>query len=365
MTSTTISSEKTINWWKTDLGEAEKLELIKAFSEKRFTISSSVHQVEILASSILKVPYVLMTNSGSSALLMSLLAIDIEPDDEVIVPSLTWIATAQAPAILKAKVILCDTLSNEPVIDTDLIESLITPKTKAIIPVHYNGRYCDMEKIKFLATKYKLSIIEDSCKGLFSSRNGQYLGTLGDIGCFSLGMISPISVGFGGLVATNNLALYEKLKIIRDHGVIRNPECYNTLGFNFKISDLLASMAIPQFKNYKTKIQNLIKIHDYYQSNLNCQALKVLPIDKNLGSVPVYVEGYSENREEVISYLNTRNIYTSKFHIPVHNASYLKTNENSTFHNSTKFSQNALILPSGPSQDFRDIDRVLEALNHF
>ncbi len=190
--------EPTINWWRTDLGEAEKSELLKAFSEKRFTISSSVEQVENLASSILNVPFVIMTNSGSSALLMSLMALDILPGDEVIVPSLTWIATAQAPGILNVKVIPCDTLEAEPIIDASLVESLITPKTKAIIPVHLNGRYCDMEVIIALAKKYNLSIVEDSCKGLFSSRNGNFFGTMGDIGCFSLGMISPVSVGFGG-----------------------------------------------------------------------------------------------------------------------------------------------------------------------
>jgi len=359
------NTENTISWWRTDLGEEEKSELVKAFSERRFTISSSVNKVERLASSILNVPYVLMTNSGSSALLMALLAIDINPDDEVIVPSLTWIATAQAPAILRAKVILCDTLTDEPIIDTNQIESLITPKTKAIIPVHFNGRYCNMEVIKFLANKYKLSIIEDSCKGLFSSRNGKYFGTIGDIGCFSLGMISPISIGFGGLVATRNLAIYEKLKIIRDHGVIRNPENYSALGFNFKISDLLASLAVPQFKNFQVKVENLIQIHNYYQQNLSCKELKILNIDKNLGSVPVYVEGYSENRDALILYLDSLNIQTSKFHNPIHTASYLNTATNKKFDNSTNFSNNAFILPSGPSQYSRDIDRVLEALNKF
>jgi dTDP-4-amino-4,6-dideoxygalactose transaminase len=209
--------------------------------------------VENLAASILDVPYVLMTNSGSSALLMSLMALDIGPGDEVIVPSLTWIATAQAPGILGAKVIACDTLQDQPIIDAKLIESLITPKTKAIIPVHLNGRYCDLDAIKLLARKYHLAIVEDSCKGLFSSRNGNYFGTIGDMGCFSLGMISPVSVGFGGLIATRNLALYDKLKLIRDHGVVRNPENYSLLGFNFKISDLLASLAIPQLLNFKIK----------------------------------------------------------------------------------------------------------------
>ena len=354
----------TINWWRTDLGEAEKTELLKAFSEKRFTVSSSVQRVEGLVSSILNVPYVVMTNSGSSSLLMALMALDIQPDDEVIIPSLTWIATPQAPRVLNAKVIACDTLKSDPIIDVDLIEPLITRKTKAIIPVHLNGRYCEMEAINALAKKYKLAIVEDSCKGLLSSRNGNYFGTLGDIGCFSLGMISPISVGFGGLVVTRNLELYEKLKLIRDHGVIRNPESYATLGFNFKISDLLASLAIPQLLNHKAKVDSLIKLHNYYQENIDCEALRILDIPKKQGSVPVYVEGYSDNREEIIEFLISHGIQTSRFHIPIHTANYLNCNKEN-LENSTRFSNNTFILPSGPSQEIRDIDLVLETLRKF
>ena len=355
---------RTVNWWRTDMGEAEKSELLKAFSEKRFTISSSVHQVETLVATILNVPYVVMTNSGSSALLMSLMALDIQSDDEIIVPSLTWIATPQAARILNAKVIACDTLQSAPIIDSNLIEPLITRKTKAIMPVHYNGRYCDMEAINTLAKKHNLAIVEDSCKGLFSSRNGLYLGTMGDIGCFSLGMISPISVGFGGILVTRNLELYEKLKLIRDHGVIRNPESYATLGFNFKISDLLASLAVPQLLNHKAKINSLIKLHNYYQENIDCDALRILEIEKNQGSVPVYVEGYSENREEIIDYITSHGIQVSRFHNPIHTAKYLKCKVEN-LENSTRFANNTFILPSGPSQEIQDIDFVLEVLNKF
>ncbi|MDC0110941.1 DegT/DnrJ/EryC1/StrS family aminotransferase [Alphaproteobacteria bacterium] len=353
-----------INWWRTDIGEEEKNALLLAFDEKRFTMSSSVQRVESLASSILDVPYVLMTNSGSSALLMSLLALDINVGDEVIVPSLTWIATAQAPSILGAKVIPCDTLKNEPIIDTALIESLITPKTKAIIPVHLNGRYCNLEVIKNVAKKYNLSIIEDSCKGLFSSRNGQYLGTMGDVGCFSLGMISPVSIGFGGLIATKEHSIYQKLKLIRDHGVIRNPESYNRLGFNFKISDLLASLAIPQFINHQWKANSLTKLHNYYQDNLNCRSLAILNIDKDLGAVPVYVEGYAEDREDLILFLNSHDVHVSRYHNPIHTAKYLHSCQNK-FDNAERFASNTFILPCGPSQNIRDIDRVLELLNKY
>ena len=359
-----ILESNPIDWWRTDIGNDEREELLLAFDQKRFTMSSSVQKVEALVASILNVPYVVLTNSVSSSLLMSLLALDITKDDEVIVPSLTWIATAQAPAMLGAKVIPCDVLESEPIINTDIIESLITPKTRAIIPVHYNGRYANIDKLKVIANKYDLSIIEDSCKGLFSRKDGLYFGTLGDVGCFSLGMISPVSVGFGGIVVTKDKLIYEKLLLVRDHGVNRRPEEYSTMGYNFKISDLLASIAIPQFINHALKIKKLIKLHDYYEHHLNSKWVSILNVDKVAGSVPVYVEGYSENREDIISYLYSNNIETSKFHLPVNEAAYLNP-VGSPFFNSNRFSNNAFILPSGPSQSYQDIDRVLELLNRY
>ena len=353
-----------ISWWRTDIGNDAREELLLAFDQRRFTMSSSVQKVEALVASILKVPYVVLTNSGSSSLLMSLLALDITKDDEVIVPSLTWIATAQAPAILGAKVIPCDVLEDEPLINTDLIESLITPKTKAIIPVHYNGRYANIEKLKVLANKYGLSIIEDSCKGLFSKKDGQYFGTLGDVGCFSLGMISPVSIGFGGIAVTKDKTTYEKLLMIRDHGVNRQPEEYSLMGYNFKISDLLASLAITQFINYESTIKSLVELHNYYQNNLNSEYVSNLNVDKAAGSVPVYVEGYSESREDLVSYLGNHNVQVSKFHLPVNAAAYLGSSGND-FLNASRFSESAYILPSGPSQSYKDIDRVLNLLNRY
>jgi perosamine synthetase len=358
----TFISKTKIEWWKTDLGDSERQEMLNAFDDKRFTVSSSVATVESLISNILNIPYVVMTNSGSSAILMALLALDINHEDEIIVPDLTWIATAQAPAILGAKVVACDTFFDKPIIDISLIEQKITRKTKAIIPVHLNGRFCDMYELKKIAVKHNISIIEDACKGLFSSFQGKFFGTFGDLGCFSLGMISPISIGFGGVVVTSSQQLYEKLILIRDHGVKRNPECLKSLGFNFKVSDILASIAIPQLKNYKFKINSLIKIHNYYEENLNSKSVTLLKIDKLNGSVPVYVEGYSDRREDVISYLNNNNISISRYHNPVNSAQYLFIKEQPN-NNSKRFSDNGFIMPSGPSQDLRDIDIVIDLLN--
>lgn len=352
-----------IPWWYTELGNAEKECLLKAFDEKRLTLSRSVQEAEELFSTLLKVPYALMVNSGSSALLAALLSLEVGPGDEVIVPASTWIATAQAPALLGAKVIPCDCTENSPIIDVEQLKKLITSKTRAIIPVHLNGRECDLNSIKIIASQCGAKIVEDSCKALFSKGERGYLGTIGDIGCFSLGMISLVSVGYGGLVVTHNFELYEKLKKIRDHGVQRNPENYAFLGFNFKISDLLASLAIPQLQQLKKRAEGAANLHRIYKNGLQHTDISILPIDIDSGKIPVYVEAYSENREDLIAYLQQKGIQTSKYHLPIHKAQYL--NANVDLPNAERFAKNSFILPSGPSQKLEDINYVIEALNRY
>jgi perosamine synthetase len=198
---------------------------------------------------------------------------------------------------------------------------------------------------------------------MFSRGKKGFLGTLGEIGCYSLGMISLVSVGYGGLVVTRKKEVYEKLKKIRDHGVQRNPESYMHLGFNFKISDLLASLAIPQLQNLEKRAQNSIALHDFYSKSVQNPHLSILPISTKSGQVPVYVEGYSERRKELLAYLLEQGIQTSCYHLPVHHAAYLKAK--GSFPNAERFARNSFILPSGPSQKKESIAQVIETINHF
>lgn len=352
-----------INWWNTELAEAEKEEMLRAFSERRFTMSRSVERVEELFAHLLNVPYVVMTNSGSSALLMALLSLELNPSDEVIVPAVTWIATAQAPALRNLKVQICDCRADMPIMDLEDLKKRISPKTKVIIPVHLNGRHCDLEPIQKLASSIGAFVIEDACKALFSKTAKGYLGTLGDLGCFSLGMISPVSVGYGGFVATRRKDLYLKLKKIRDHGVQRHPELYEYLGFNFKISDILASLAIPQLLNIEEKKKKFLAIHDYYCEGVTQPDLQIMPSDKKGGSLPIYVEAMSPKREEIIAHLQKKEIHVSRYHLPTYHAAYL--HPEGVFPNAKRFAEQCFILPSGPAQNLNDIQRVVEEVNQF
>ena len=135
---------------------------------------------------------------------MSLMAIGVQPNDEVILPNRTWIATAHAVHLLGGKVVLVDVEPNRPIIDVTSIEQAITSKTKAIIPVHMNGRSANMRSIRKIARKYKIHVIEDAAQAIGSCNKQGYLGTQSDIGCFSLSVAKTISTGQGGFAVTSN-----------------------------------------------------------------------------------------------------------------------------------------------------------------
>jgi perosamine synthetase len=350
-----------IHWWYTEIGETEKNYILSAFDKKCFSMGKFTKRLEQRIAGALDVPYVVLTNSGTSSLIMALLCIGVNPDDEVIVPGLTWIATGQAAAVLGAKVIIADCLPDSPIIDPEEVKKKIHSRTKAVIAVHLNGRSCDLKALKEIASNYGVFLIEDTCKGMFSREGTRYLGTIGDIGCFSMGMISLISVGYGGFVVTRQKVLYDKLKIIRDHGVVREPEEYRYLGINFKISDIGAAIGLGQYDRLEEKLEHVRRLHRMYTEGLSTlEHAKLLRIDVTSGKVPLYNEIQTGKRDELFEFLRKNNVETSKFHLPLHRAEYFDNKE--SFSNASILSRECLILPSGPSQSYSNIDQCIELI---
>ena len=158
-----------INWWNTDIGENERSYLNKAFSEKRFSCGTYVREFEERIENQMNISHAIVTPSGTAALMMSLLALEVGPGDEIIIPDMTWIATAQAASVLGAKVILVDSEDEQPNFDINDLENNLSEKTKAI-PVHFHGRNGNMERLLALREKYGFSIVEDACKAMFCKK---------------------------------------------------------------------------------------------------------------------------------------------------------------------------------------------------
>lgn len=352
----------TIPWWSTDIGERELDAVAQAFKSRRFTTGPIVAELESSIARRFDVPYVVATNSGTSALTMALLALEVGKGDEVIVPALTWVATAQAAALLGAKVVLADCLSDAPIIDPEDVKRKVSNKTKAIIPVHLNGRACDLGRLREIARNCGAKLIEDACKAMASRTVGGYLGTLGDMGCFSMGMISLASVGYGGFIVTRDHEIYEMLKLIRDHGVQRKPEAYKILGSNFKISDLLAAIGLVQIARLDERVIRVQAIYERYSSGLSSLPnIRVLNVDIATGKVPIYTELRSGDRDRIVTKLAERGVQTSKFHSALTSAPYL--GEQGVLANAEAFARESFIVPSGPSQPLTNVDACIEHIH--
>ena len=192
--------------------------------------------------------------SCTTALHLSLAALGLKPNDEVIVPAFTWISTANVVEHLNAKVVFCDIDLKTFNIDVNQIEEKISPKTKAIIPVHLFGLSVHMGPILDIAQKYNLWVVEDAACGFGARYNGKHVGTFGDTGCFSFHPRKAITTGEGGMITTNDDELAEKMRSIRDHGAAMSDfqrhhgakpyllAEHPYAGYNYRMTDIQASL---------------------------------------------------------------------------------------------------------------------------
>lgn len=351
-----------IPWWYTEIGEAEKTKVLAAFDNKHFSLGPVTAELEHEISKTLGAKYVVLVPSGTAALATALMAGGVGPGDEVIVPALTWIATANAAAVIGAKVVLVDCQKELPLIDLEQVREKVSSRTRAIIPVHLNGRSCDLEQLRVIADECGAVLIEDACKAFASNTPKGYLGTIGDLGCFSLGMIAPVSAGYGGAIATNNSEYYEKALRIRNQGVpLSGDEKYSLLGFNFKYSDILASIGLAQLSRLDEKLKHIRTIYDHYKSAISGNPyLQIIPVNVAAGEIPLCAEVRSKYREEIIGYLADQGVETLRFHRPLHEAAYLGVTGN--FPGATNFAQEGFILPCGPSQPLENVSRAIQWL---
>ena len=354
-----------ISWWRTSFGDREVEKLRESVQKECIGQGLVTEEFEEEISLALNVPFVVATTNGSAALYMALLSLGIGHGDEVIIPNRTWIASANAILLTGAKVVLVDVRSDLPLIDVAQIQSKITTQTKALMPVHLNGRSVDIQGIQRLAEKFGIPIIEDACQAFFSSNFNGYLGTQSDVGCFSLGVTKLVSTGQGGFVVTKNRDVYERLKFIRNHGVTDEfTESYDQFGFNFKFTDLLASFGLVQLSRVSKRIVHLNKIYAKYESAISkFKCVNLLPVNVLSGEIPLYAEVLCPERKELENFLHFHNIQARIVPPDLSTSSCIK--DDGSFPNSIRFSDQGLYLPCGPEQPLENIDFVIDTLYDF
>ena len=267
--------------------------------------------------------------------------------------------------MLNAKTVAVDVKKDLPIIDEKIIEQKITKKTKAIIPVHLNGRSCEMNKINRIAKKHKLIVIEDAAQAAMSRRDGKYLGTFSKAGCFSFSISKLISTGQGGMIVTNDLKLYKSLKLIRNNGVVTNVgEAWKRPGLNFKFTDVLASIGLVQIKKRNKAIKKCKNIYQFYKKELeNLKKISLIPVDVKKGEIPLWVEVLCKERSNLINFLSKKNVQVRPFNPTMQSTKYLKITN--TLKNSKKFAREGLTLPCGPAQSMNNIRYVVKLLKEY
>jgi len=360
-----------ISWWRTELGEASLTHVGAAMAARQFSDGTFSLGCAAAIGQLLKAPHVVMTPSGSAALLMAMMALEIGPGDEVIVPDITWIATAHAASLLGARIRLVDTLPDTPLLDVGKVEAALTSATKAIVAVHLNGRSVDMPALMALARARRIAVVEDAAQAIYSYRNGGFLGTHGDIGCISLGMTKLVSAGQGGAVVTRDATLYDRMRRIKYHGVETDAagrEHYRLQGFNFKMSDLCAALAHQQILDIDSRRNHVVAVYDAYRAGLaGLTDIEILSVDVQSGEIPLWTEVATPRREALVAFLAERGIETRRIHEPLHRAPHLlgPDQDGRAFPLATRLAAEGLILPCGPAQPLKAVEQTIEAIRAF
>lgn len=311
--------------------------------------------------------YALSTSSCTGALYLSLLACDIKEGDEVIVPELTWVATASAVRYTGATPVFADVDIDTWCIDTENLESLLTEKTKAIIPVHLYGNPSEMKKIMTFAKKNNLKVIEDAAPAIGATYEDKKVGSFGDFGCFSFQGAKLLVTGEGGIVVTSNEELFSKFKKLWDHGRTPGTFWIDELGYKFKMSNLQAAFGLGQLENIELLIESKKRNYERYKNNLsNVSGITLNTAGKNTQSI-YWMTSLLLNPETGVNRdnfmkdlrdlkIDTRTVFPSISQYPIWGIKY-EENKNSKI-----ISENALNLPSGVMLTTNEIDYISDSV---
>ena len=276
---------------------------------------------------------VLLTTSCSSSLDMSALLCNIKPGDEVILPSYTFPSTANSFLIRGAKLKFTDIREDTLNIDETKIEDLITPKSKVIAVVHYGGISCEMDTVMVIAKKYNLTVIEDAAHGMESKYRNKYLGTIGDIGCYSFHETKNFICGEGGAIVINNQKFLDRAEIIREKGTNRSKfhrgkidkYTWVDIGSSYLPSEVVTAFLYAQLEKADTIINKRLEAWQYYYDNLEdlekmgFLSRPIIPEDCNHNANMFYIILENENsRDTLMDYLHKKGISTAFHYLPLH-----------------------------------------------
>jgi dTDP-4-amino-4,6-dideoxygalactose transaminase len=358
--------------------EAEEAAVLDTLKSKWISTGPKTSEFEDKFESMLSVNHAVALSNCTVALHLALKVLDIKDGDEVICPSLTFVATVNSIRYINAIPVFADIKSYEDLtIDPLDIEKKVTGKTKAIVVMHYGGFACNMEAILKIAKKYNLKVVEDACHGPLSEYNGKKLGSIADVGCFSFFSNKNISTGEGGMLITNNSELFERAKLLRSHGMTSlsyerakgHSTSYDVidLGFNYRMDDIRASIGIVQLDKLRNDLNKRAEVRVMYIQELSNIDNLIIPFIENENFSSNYIfpivlkNSNKEKRDEVRNKLTEAGIQTSVHYPAVHRFSIYR-DYYSDLPITDYVSDNLITLPMYSSLNEQQIKLITDSL---
>ena len=344
--------------------------LNEVLSRGAYILQKDCHEFEENSKKFLDCHDFITVANGTDALILLLRAAGIGQEDEVIMPAHTYIATAASVFYVGAKIVLAD-IGYDKLIDPNSIEELITDKTKCIMPVHVNGRICNMEKIIKLAEKYNLVIIEDAAQAYGAKYKGKSAGTFGIGGGISFYPAKVLGCfGDGGGIVTNHESISKSVRFLRDHGRSDNGKV-ESWGLNSRLDNIQAAVLNYKFTKFPETLKRRIEIANmYYEGLKDCDGITYIPVfreDKDNFDIYQNFEICCKERNLLKDFLNKKNIKTiiQWAGMPVHKSNLSGINPDSKLPLTDKFFEECILLPLHPLLSNEQVNYVIEMILGF
>jgi dTDP-4-amino-4,6-dideoxygalactose transaminase len=373
----------TENNWKVPLSDVlvddELLEAARrAMASGWWSMGPRVEAFEEAFADFVGARYALAVSNGTAALHLALLACECGPGDEVVLPSLNFVAAANTIAHTGAKPVFCDVSGAHDLnLDVDDLEAAITSRTKAVVVLHYGGHPCAMGRVLEIARQHGLKVIEDAAHAPGATLGGRSCGTFGDIGCFSFFSNKNLPLGEGGAVVTESDELLERMRLLRSHGMTTltwdrhrgHAHSYDVVacGFNFRLDEVRAAVGLVQLDRLRDGNRARARLVDRYRSLLAERAGLRLPFEdpgeyESAHHLAVVVLPQGTAREEVREVLRNRRVQTSVHYPPIHQFSLYTAESVRSLPRTDEVAPRLMTLPLFPHMANHQVDLVVDAL---